>query len=1258
MKKKITAFLLSISISVSMFAGNTCVNSVVAHSIENDAAATASEGAEEVSTGTQENVRDNTVDVDVDIKKEVESTIPDYIEEIKISSAKDLVAFSKKCRLDTWSRNKYVVLTEDISLINSDFVTIPTFGGIFDGNGHTISEFNVYDEQSNIGVFAKIQSCGVVKNLNVQGRVMPSGNQSNVGGIAGINDGVIYKCTFKGVVSSTDYVGGIAGLNSINGIIADTSMSGYVFGQHFTGGIVGENIGNVYRCVNHGEINTTEQDVSFSIEDFNIESYLQLFSLNSDNKEADSASKVNGVVDTGGIAGLSIGVIQHCTNEGTIGYEKIGYNVGGIAGRQSGYLYDCTNTGHILGRKDVGGITGQAEPYVTVDFTQDIIAQLSDNINKLHDIIAVTLNDVDGQSDTISNRLSIIQQFTNGAIEDTNYLSENTVDWLDGMTSSGNELISRADYVVNELSREGGALDQAKSATDSLKGMGNHLVESVNDLDLYKYLSDEDQLKLQEYTGGMSEETKRYTELCEKTEKAFKNYQLDRLRSDKSSDYYKGKGYDLDDGSGGTVTVDEKDLRPVINGNVVADWEYKLGLSDSEIYEKYKDIEKWVHYDTASSLIKYDFPADINSSDNNIKAQGMLDSELREDMAKNADAIATASESYANVLYKNQYGTSYRDDMKSNAKQTADIITRAADSMGEEERENARAAADELERAANGFKAAVDSVKGISQNLSEREDIVLPSLGAEYKAHTSSLTSNLQGMNDNFGYLNAEMNGATDVLVADLSGVNDQFNVIMNLFTDAIDGVLDQDYSPNIEDDSLKVARTCTDATIANCQNKGSVEGSIDVSGIAGTMGIEYDYDLESDVTGIKDSATNTTYLTKCVLRENKNTGIIQGEKSYVSGVCGLQEMGTIIGCENYSKITSSSGDYVGGIAGCSLSDIVESYVKCALSGENYVGGVAGKCNNVSDCYTLVNIKDQEGFTGAIAGDVTSEGIVRNNYFTSDELAGIDRISYSRKAEPIEYEKLLLVEGIPSEFSKINIDFLLDDEDNEEDRTVIYSMSVDYNDIISVEDFPEIPKKVGYYADWDVKDNFNALADEEITATYLRNVTTLASDILRSTKQSAILVDGIFSEEDELVANLNIVSPDLRADVLEYWELVIPEDGQGTHQIRYSVDDEHRDQIGDDFGVYVYSDNEWVRVNNVGRMGAYYTFEVPGNRVKLQFVNEYKGINKALILYIVIGVVIFVAIVLLMIIIRSSSKKRSAGKKKKVSKSVKSDNNN
>ena len=472
------------------------------------------------------------------------------------------------------------------------------------------------------------------------------------------------------------------------------------------------------------------------------------------------------------------------------------------------------------------------------------------------------------------------------------------------------------------------------------------------------------------------------------------------------------------------------------------------------------------------------------------------------------------------------------------------------------------------------------------------------------------------------GYLNSEMGSATDTLLADIEAVNDQFNVIMLLYTDAIDGVLEMDYTDAYEDNSHSVAEECTDATIAECVNQGKVQGDIDVSGITGTMAIEYDFDLESDVTGIKDAKTNSTYQTKCVMRRNNNQGEIIGQKSYVGGICGLQEMGTILKCENYGKLHSNSGDYVGGIAGQSLSYIQKSYAKGYLSGGKYVAGITGSGTNLSDCVAMVRITEAEAFSGAIAGEVAEEGKIHNNLFVGTDLAGIDRISYSRKAEPTSYEALLAREDLPDGFRKLTVTFYSED-------SIIKKVECQYGVTIHAEDYPEIPQKEGYYADWDMKGLNQIAFDEEVTVEYVRYLISLACVQKRDQGQSVFLVDGQFKQGEELRIGQYEANTIPVKNVLEYWKLSIPDDGSVVHQLRYLAPKDQKK-----ISVYVKNGDIWEK-KSPNTMGSYLLFEVQGNAVEIAIVPQDTGY----VLYLkCIGIIAAIVLVLLFLFILFNKK--------------------
>lgn len=1153
-KKRITALLLAISLTI--------LPSLSVHAEE-----TGQTNAEQVIS-----------------LEEADRKLADYAdeeaewEEIYISTVEELQSFSQNCRLDTWSCNKKVCLTEDLNVAGSGFTSIPTFGGYFDGQGHTISGLTVNDGVSYTGLFCYTGQTAVITDLNVTGIVKPSGKQLAVGGIVGKNAGILLNCSFYGSVAGNDYVGGITGYNELSGMLLNCSSSGNVSGVHYTGGIAGENDGNIVGCTNQAEVNTTNEDRGMSLEDINLRKYADSLLELAGSKEEDSSMKgasSNNTIDSGGIAGRSTGIIRQCVNKGTVGYEHVGYNVGGIVGRQSGYVSACENEAEVYGRKDVGGIAGQAEPYIAVDLSEDIAYQLTENIGKLHDLVDQMLTDSGSESGTLSDRLSMILSFTDKALDNTAYLADSTVGWADGMVGAANELFDRADYIMEEAAKKDGVLDQTQSAAGNLKGAADSLVDVMDDLDVYEYMTEEEQLRYDAAKNTVTEATKEYSGYYEDAVKAYDNYYIDEVRNDSSNaDKYMSE-----------TAPTEKDLKPYdAEGNQLSvTWVSALS-SSADIINQYKDVALWKHEHTDGTTTDF-----LNTED---EVQYELDKELQKEAlqkaSENSSEIQDAADDYANGQYKANHGKSYDKDVSDAVQVMYDITIKYTNQMSDSARKDAESAFDAAKDAAGNMEQAGSETKRIADDVNGRGNIVLPELGDTYRSNTNELSVNLQGISENMEYLNQEMKSAGDVLSDDMEAVNDQFSSIMLLYTDAIDGVLDMDYSGVYEDTSEEDARTSTTATLAQNTNRGAIKGDLNVSGIAGTMAIEYDFDLESDITGMDDAKVNSTYLTKCVLRDNINQADVTAQKSDVGGITGRQELGMILGCENYGRIKSASGEYVGGIAGESLSSIKESYAKCALSGEKYVGGIAGSGYGIEDCYTMVRVLEADAFFGAIAGMTDQTEQVSGNYFVSDELAGIDRISYSDKAEPLNYEALLEKEELPDEFRQMKITFYADEEQ-------IASVSCAYGGSIVKDRFPQIPEKDGFYAAWDTEELKNVVQDEDIYVEYVRYLTTIAGDPVRENGQSVLLADGWFEKEDHLEVCQNNVEElsGLPEGTIEVFTVELPEDGNAVHQLRYQAPDADTKAT-----VYVKSNGEWIAAET-DRMGSYYLFQAEGTGVEL-----------------------------------------------------------
>lgn len=328
---------------------------------------------------------------------------------IHISSEAELRDLAASCALDTWSRDKNVVLDSDLTLADPSFLPIPTFGGSFDGQGHTIHNVSITDSLSPAGLFGVVQAGGSVRSLHVVGTVTPSGDGRSVGGIAGENNGAIEKCSFTGTVSGQVYVGGIAGHTGASGSILACETRGAAIGGSMTGGITGYNEGLLADCTNSACINVESTDPRLDLEDLD---------LTPDLSKLGQANAGASAADTGGIAGYSAGTLSDCVNHGAVGYQHIGYNTGGVAGRSCGQLLRCRNDGAIAGRKDVGGVVGQIEPYIQMDASPTYLSELNRQLYELKSLTDQAANDAQDGAGDVSGRLNDMNDYLKDALSD------------------------------------------------------------------------------------------------------------------------------------------------------------------------------------------------------------------------------------------------------------------------------------------------------------------------------------------------------------------------------------------------------------------------------------------------------------------------------------------------------------------------------------------------------------------------------------------------------------------------------------------------------------------------------------------------------------------------------------------------------------------------------------------------------------------------------------------------------------------------
>ena len=203
----------------------------------------------------------------------------------------------------------------DLSGTEWSAAIVPSFGGMFDGNGYVISNLQIQGG-GDLGLFGQLDPGAYVSNLTLEA-VDVSGTGDNIGVLSGYSRGSITSCYIFGSVEGNDGVGGLVGSNE--GRITMSNSSAVVKGKENVGGLVG---------LNHSEINTSC-----------------------------SGGFVRGDVSVGGLVGTNHGAITTCYRSKfkTVRGAK---NIGGLVGTNRGDITNSYSTGEVRGNRNVGGFAG------------------------------------------------------------------------------------------------------------------------------------------------------------------------------------------------------------------------------------------------------------------------------------------------------------------------------------------------------------------------------------------------------------------------------------------------------------------------------------------------------------------------------------------------------------------------------------------------------------------------------------------------------------------------------------------------------------------------------------------------------------------------------------------------------------------------------------------------------------------------------------------------------------------------------------
>ncbi len=230
------------------------------------------------------------------------------------------------------------------------------FTGVFDGKGHTISNFTYKTDTTNkrIGIFglagASNKKGVIFRNLILKNpHVEAPENKSETGSLVGtMVFGSITNCHAEDVnVTGRIIVGGLVG--SYLGTISDCSVKGRIIGDTWVGGLAG--------------VTYPESTTRHCFVDVTVKGRKTVGGLISENQgklaQCYSNGSVVGTQEVGGLVGRcsSEGIIANCyTTCGVQGEDQIGGLFGTVYPKA--LVSNCYATGKVTGNRRIGGVIG------------------------------------------------------------------------------------------------------------------------------------------------------------------------------------------------------------------------------------------------------------------------------------------------------------------------------------------------------------------------------------------------------------------------------------------------------------------------------------------------------------------------------------------------------------------------------------------------------------------------------------------------------------------------------------------------------------------------------------------------------------------------------------------------------------------------------------------------------------------------------------------------------------------------------------
>lgn len=903
----------------------------------------------------------------------------------------------------------------------------------------------------------------------------------------------------------------------------------------------------------------------------------------------------------GGIAGTNNGKILNCTFNGSIKGEDY---IGLIAAKNttSGRIESCSAQGSATGSHFVGGIVGENSGAVSKCTNSALVNTTNeDNVMSVSSLPQIDLTNINSSTNTpLTTDIGGICGYSSGLIE---YCENN-----------GNIGYPHVGYNIGGIAgRHSGLLTGSKNSgtVQGRKDVGGICGQMVPDIDL-DFNTDSSQ-KLQGEIEALQNMINDAAAEFSSSSKSISNH-LNNI-----SAYTQNAGESAENITATVASDSQANIAQIKSALAVIE-KYQQRLED--ILKGCDSVDEYIN-SAKADLDQAE--KSLNDLDGLSDEGAQLISSARQELNLAAEDLKSAQKCINAIEDMLKSGNISISEIESNVNNAVKYLSSAAEHLNktlpylEKLGENlekiygkGNEAAKSLKSGIGNLKSALSiidqggkDIKAWCKDLSNEKAVTVTVSSAELTKNAENLQSGLNGIGNELSSLNSCVDQAGSGFQTTLDGISTQFAQIMSLMLSMMNNTKSVDTSKIYTDISEDAIYSATSGKTSACENYGEVSADVNTGGIVGTMALEYDFDPEDDITANGSNSSNFKFLSKAILTNSKNYGTVTSKKDCAGSITGNADLGIIFNCQGYGAAKSTSGNYVGGIAGKSKSNIKQCYAKARISGNSYIGGIVGEGENVTDCLALIKTEGSSDKTGMIAGKIN--GTAGKNYFVGDG-AGIDRISYTGKAEPISFKELCEMPSTPTAFKKMTLKFIADGK-------TVKETDFSYGDTVEKADVPDIPQKDGCYAKWSQSDLTNLDFDLTVVAKYYPYLSVISGDDLRNGAQSTLIATGKFTEDDRLT----IAQSDEKFANAD--EIIAVSANGSPEAFRYLP------PTDDKYDLYINENGKWQKLKTEN-YGKYITFSCDKTEFTLCAVKSKRNIRKIIIPAAAVFIILLICVII------------------------------